>query len=220
MRNGSDLLQNNHGISGVKKKYFLIVFLSFLFAGGCARGLVPKPDQTGDVDLRSSIVTKKIGGASVSVQTQEWHFVPSELDQFYTPVLFLIKNSTENKISFSLKSLYLIGDSGNQFQPTPPSEVEKTFIDRGYIFTPSAHIGIGSGGYSSFFGLGLDFPLYPPPPAGSDISLLAIQEGEILPGAVIRGFAYFKQTSFAGGEMTLHVEMNQASDDFYFLVKK
>ncbi len=204
----------------MKIKYFLIVCLVFFFSGGCARAIVPIPDQSGEVDLRSSIVTKKIGGAAVSVQTQEWHFIPSELDQVYTPVLFLIKNGTENKINFSLKSLYLIGDSGNQVQPTPPSEVEKTFIDRGVIFTPSAHIGVGSGGYSSFFGLGLDFPLYPPPPAGSDISLLAIQEGDILPGAMIRGFAYFKQTSFAGGKMTLHVEVNQASEDFYFLVKK
>ncbi|MHB8484074.1 MAG: hypothetical protein ACYDBV_15365 [Nitrospiria bacterium] len=206
------------------KRIWGFIFL-ILFLEGCGVVLVPKPDQAGEIDLHSNIITKKVGGAGISVQTQEWHFSPGDLEDYYTPFLLLIKNETANKIEFSQKSLNLLDGRGNQFQPVLPVEVERTFINRGYPFASSAQIGIGSGGYSSF-GFGLNFPLYPPPPVYpssppvSDISLLALHEGEILPGATVRGFVYFRKVPPVEGSLKLHVEVNQASEDFYFILKR
>jgi hypothetical protein len=202
------------------KKYFWSLLALIIFTTGCGTAIVPKPDQTGEIDLQSRIITKKVGGASVSVQTHEWQFNPSELEQFFTPFLFLIRNETEKKVPVSLKSIYLIDPAGNQLQPLTPFEVERTLADRGYVVTPSAHLGIGMGGHRSFFGLGFDIPLNSPRPMGSDITSLSLPEGEILPGATVRGFVYFKRTAPAGDSLKLHMEINQAVEDFYFLLKR
>ncbi|MBI1821193.1 MAG: hypothetical protein HY036_05390 [Nitrospirae bacterium] len=214
-----ELLRCPHSPRSNKQSLIFALVLT-LFVGGCGVAIVPKPDQTGEVDLHSNIITKKVGGAAVSVQTQEWQFYPGDLEQYYTPLLLLIKNGTENKLEFAQKFLNLLDSGGNQFQPVPPVEVERTFIDRGYPVSSSAHIGIGSGGYSSFFGFAFNFPFYPSPPPVSDISLLALHEGDILPGATVRGFVYFRKVVPTEGTLKLHLEINQAAEDFYFIVKR
>lgn len=194
--------------------------LLFVFLTGCGVAIVPKPDQTGQIDLQSRIITKKIGGVSVSVQTHEWQFNPPELEQYFTPFLFLIRNETENKISVNLKGIFLVDPAGNQLKPLPPYEVEKSLMDRGYVMTPSAHLGIGMGGHHSFFGMGLEFPLNSPRPMGSDIASLSLPEGDVLPGAAVRGFVYFQRTAPAGESLKIHFEINQSSEEFYFLLKR
>ncbi len=201
----------------IKNWAFIVLFV---FLSGCGTAIVPKPDQTGQVDLHSRIITKKVGGVSVSVQTHEWQFNPPELEQYFTPFLFLIRNETENKVSVNLKAIYLVDTGGNQFKPVVSYEVERTMADRGYVMTPSAHLGVGMGGYRSFFGMGFDFPLNSPRPMGSDITSLSLPEGDILPGAAVRGFVYFQRSAPAGDSMKLHLEINQAAEDFYFLLKR
>ncbi|MBI1823665.1 MAG: hypothetical protein HYR80_06095 [Nitrospirae bacterium] len=202
------------------KYFFWMIVLVLFCAGGCGKALIPKPDQSGEIDLHSRIISKKMGGAKVSVQTHEWQFNPSELEQYFTPFLFLVRNESESKIPVSLNSIYLVDTGGNQLKPLQPSEVEKTMTDRGYVMTPTAHLGIGMGGYHSMFGMGFTFPLNSARPLGSDIASLALPEGDILPGATVRGFVYFQRTPPAGDSLKLHIEMNQTAEDYYFLLKR
>jgi hypothetical protein len=197
-----------------------VLILLFFFLNGCGMAIVPKPDQTGQIDLHSRIITKKVGGVSVSVQTHEWQFNPPELEQYFTPFLFLIRNETENKVSVNLKAIYLVDTGGNQLKPLAPFEVERTMMDRGYVITPSARLGMGVGGHRSFFGMGFEFPLNSPRPMGSDIASLSLPEGDILPGAAVRGFVYFQRSAPAGDSLKLHLEINQAAEDFYFLLTR
>jgi hypothetical protein len=200
-------------------KNWAFIFLLF-YLSGCGVAIVPKPDQTGQIDLQSRIITKKVGGVSVSVQTHEWQFNPPELEQYFTPFLFLIRNETENKISLNLKGIFLVDPVGNQFKPVISSEVEKSMMDRGYVITPSARLGMGMGGHRSFVGIGLDFPLNSSRPMGSDIASLSLPEGEVLSGAAVRGFVYFQRAVPAGDSLKIHFEINQASEEFYFLLKR
>ena len=199
---------------------FSAVLVLIMLMSGCGPTLVPKPDQTGLVDLPSGIITKKVGGVSVSVQTRQWEYNPSELEQFFLPFLLLVRNETDQKVLLNLKMIYLVDGGGNQTQPLPPPEVERTMMDRGYVMTPSAHLGVGMGGHHSFFGMGFEFPINSPRPLGSDIVSLSLPEGEILPGSAVRGFVYFNRIPPAGGTLKLHLEINRSSEDYYFLLRR
>src|ERR1700693_41035 len=111
-------------------------------AASCAPALVPMAEQSGDIDLQNRIVTKKVGGALVSIQTQEWQFIPTDLEQYFTAFFFLIRNESDKSVELSLKNIAMVDGRGNQWMPVVPREIEKEYYGRG--------IGPAGSGYFSF----------------------------------------------------------------------
>lgn len=186
---------------------------------GCAPALVPREEQSGDIDLQNRIVTKKVGGARVSIQTQEWRFNPTDLEQYYTAFLFLIRNESDKSIELSLKNIAMVDIRGNQWMPVVPREIEREYYTRGPGPAGSGSFSFGSGGRSSMFGLGVQVPLGSSPPI-LDVSILSLHEGGIVPGAQIRGFVYFRKVLPEDEPFLLHLEFNQSGEDFHFIRKR
>lgn len=188
-------------------------------ATGCAPALLPVAEQNGDIDLQNRIVTKKFGGTRVSIQTQEWRFNPTDLEQYYTAFLFLIRNESDKSIELSLKNIAMVDVRGNQSMPVAPREIEKEYYDRGIGPPGSGYFSFGSGGRSSMFGLGVQVPIGSSPPI-LDVSILSLHEGGIVPGAQIRGFVYFRKVLPEDEPFLLHLEFNQSGEDFHFIRKR
>src|SRR3990172_4884401 len=96
------------------------VLITCLFLVSCAPRIIPRSGQPGLVDLKSNIITKEKDGIKVSVQTEEWHYPPYALIDYFTPFLFLIRNNTENKISVKYRVFFLLKGRRNKFDPFPP----------------------------------------------------------------------------------------------------
>ena len=189
----------------------LLLFLFFL-SSGCMARLVPKPNQPGDIDLNSNIITKEKDGVRLSVQSMEWKYYPYNLEDFYTPMLFLVRNNTDKKINIKITNFALLDEKGNQSNAVDPSIVERIMTPRGYggtSYPPSIYYG----GYMSSPAIGY-YPVSP-----TDITLLSISEGDILPAAQIRGFIYFRKVSTYGRNLKLKAEIDGKSEEFEFEIK-
>lgn len=200
----------------MKKRIFnltlLLLLFLFIISSGCATRIAPKPLQSGDIDLNSNIISKEKDGIRISVQSMEWKYYPYNLEDFYTPMLFLVRNNTDKKISFKATDLVLVDEKGNQFNAVDPGIVERIMTPRGY----------GRGPYPPSFYYGG----YLPPPgignysfAPTDITLLSISEGDILPGSQVRGFIYFKKAVTYGKNIKLMANIGGISEEFEFEVR-
>ncbi len=190
---------------------FLLLLL-FLLSSGCTTRIVPKPLQPGDVDLNSNIISKEREGIRISVQSMEWKYYPYNLDDFYTPMLFLIRNNTDKKVSFKASDLVLVDDKGNQFNAVDPGIVERIMTPRGYgqgIYPPSFYYG----GYLPPPGIGY-YSMAP-----TDITLLSISEGDIFPGSQVRGFIYFRKAVTYGKNIRLKANIGATSEEFEFEIR-
>ncbi len=189
-----------------------LLLLVLLLSYGCTTSIAPKPLQPGDIDLNSNIISKEKDGIRISVQSMEWRYYPYNLADFYTPMLFLIRNNTDKKLSFKASDFVLIDDKGNQFNAVDPAIVERIMTRRGY----------GQGYYPPYFYYGGYFP---PPGFGyysiapTDITLLSISEGDIFPGSQVRGFIYFKKAVTYGKNIKLKANIGETSEEFEFEVR-
>jgi hypothetical protein len=202
--------------------YPWIVVLLVVLIAGCAPKIIPKLPQGGEIDSVSSIITKKGTGISVSIQTEAWSFEPYYLTDYFTPFLFLIRNDTDQKVPIRLPEFVLFDEQGNQFNAVPPEGVETMILARDLY---------GRGASTSFFfryedihpstgvGVGVEFPAYVRRPF-SNISLLALTDGEIHPKSQVRGFIYFKKATTYGQHLKLKVNVSGFAEDFDFEVKK
>lgn len=190
----------------------LFLLFLFLLSSGCATKIVPKPLQSGDIDINSNIITKEKDGIRISVQSMEWNYYPYNLEDFYTAMLLLIRNNTDKNIGFKITDFVLLDERGNQFDAVDPSIVERIMAPRGYgqgPYPPPFYYG----GYSPPPGIGY-YPFRP-----TDITLLSISDGNILSGAQIRGFIYFKRVATHGKNLKMKASISGISEEFEFEIR-
>lgn len=208
-------------MSGFRRVVSGVLVLWMVWIGaGCAPKIVPKIPQSGQIDLESNIITKEAKGVRVSVQTQEWAFAPYDLESYFTPFLFLIKNDTDGKIGVKGSEIVLFDEEGNQYNGIPPEGVEMVMATRDLY---------GRGPYPSVFfryeesrppyTLGFEFPAYLRRPF-SNVSLLSLPDGEIHPKSQIRGFVYFRKATTYGKTLRLKVPVDGFEEEFEFEVRK
>jgi len=195
----------------------LFLLISLVLSVGCGLKVVPKPDQTGEVDLESNIVTKEKDGVRISVQTMEWRYEPYYLDDFYTPFLVLIKNGTNNNLSVQYSDFVLIDGQGNQYGVVDPEKVERFFYSRPSPY-PDTYF---TRCYPPYRTTPFLAPSYP---FGrdfcSDIALLALPVETILPGAQIRGFLFFRKVAAVETDLKLRVLLGEISEQFDFQIRR
>ena len=75
-------------------KLFLlfILILAPFAAAGCGVKILPKTTQEGIIDPRHNSISKEKEGIKITARSMEWYHDPSFLDEYFTPIFFLIKN--------------------------------------------------------------------------------------------------------------------------------
>lgn len=194
-----------------------IILCSFLTA--CAPRIIPKPDQSGIIDLESNIITKEKGGVKVSVQTEEWRYAPYSVNDFFTPFLFLVRNNTESKISVKYSGFILFDEYGNQYEAIPPEGVEYMMVARDIYGERYPDIFFRFEETRPPYTYGFEIPAYMRRPF-SNVSLLGLPEAVIHPNSQVRGFVYFRKAVTYGKGLRLRVELDGFEEEFVFEIKK
>jgi len=195
------------------------VLITCLFLVSCAPRIIPRSGQPGLVDLKSNIITKEKDGIKVSVQTEEWHYPPYALIDYFTPFLFLIRNNTEDKISVKYSGLILFDELGNQFDAIPPEGVEYMMLSREIYGDRYPDLFFKFEESRPPYTYGFELPAYLKKPF-SNISILSLPEAVVYPHSQVRGFVYFREAVTYGNSLKLRVELDGYEDEFEFDIKK
>ena len=192
--------------------------LALVLAWGCAPKIVPKVPQEGKIDLESNIITKSRNGITISVQTEEWNFPPYDLEQFFTPFLFLIRNDTDERVKLDLAEFVLFDDQGNQYNAMPPGLVEGILTYRN-LYGQMPRIFFRYEEIRPPYTLGFEFPAFVQRPL-TNVTLLGLLPGEIFPHSQVRGFVYFRKATTYGKALRLRVHLDGVEETFEFVIQR
>ena len=198
--------------------YVLPVLLCTSLAA-CAPKIVPKSEQPGLIDLESNIITREKGGIKVSIQSEEWRYPPYSLNDYFTPLLLLIRNNTGEKVSVQYGGLVLFDEHGNQFEAVPPEGVEYMMAARELYGNRYPDIFFRFEETKPPYTYGFEIPSYIRRPF-SNISILAFPETVIYPNSQVRGFVYFRKAVTYGMNLRLRVELDGFEEEFEFDIRK
>lgn len=194
--------------------YFLLILCmigTFLLAGCAATKIYPKSNQ--GLIKNGNRVTLTQNKVSLTVLTNTWNYVPSDLDDYYTPIEVLIRNDQEHSIDVSFQDFLLFDEVGNQYRALKPLTVDNAMGYNGY--------GRGFGRYSVFMGFSYGrfshpffhdpfyhrywygYPYYYQPYYSSTVQRVALLPGEVRPHAQVKGFLYFQKISAASKDLIL-----------------
>ncbi|MEW6325337.1 MAG: hypothetical protein AB1515_08120 [Nitrospirota bacterium] len=188
----------------------LLVALALLNA--CGAVLVPEAGQTGRVDVGARVITKESGGIQITVQSMAWQYDPYYLEDFFTPMLVFVRNTTEEPVALRYQDFVLIDERGNQFNAVAPQTVERVMRGRGYPYLYPPQFFYPPPGIHPY---GMD-----PRAAHADIMLLGLTENTVLPHAQVRGFLYFQKAVIDNQQLTLSASVAGQRQEFRFTVER
>lgn len=212
-----------------KAKTVILFLIAFAFlTAGCGVKIIPKTEQEGIIDAKHNIITKEKNGLRITARSMDWRFDPYFLDEYFTPIFFIIKNDTDQKVTISYKNFIAFDDQGNQYNALPPANVNDLLLAREYSpfypyypyypYTETIIMREKEGTYTTF-GLGIPF-FYSYRRSFSNIALYALPEGEIHPHAQVRGFVYFTRADQYGRELKIKLKIDGIEQEFEFILKK
>jgi hypothetical protein len=214
----------------MKKARIVILFLiAFAFLTTvCGVKIIPKTEQEGIIDAKHNIITKEKNGLRITARSMDWRFDPAFLEEYFTPIFFIIKNDTDQKVNISYKNFMAFDDLGNQYNAVQPANVNDSLLAREYYpfypyypyypYTETVIIREKEGTYITF---GFGIPLfYYYRRSFSNIALYALPEGEVHPHAQVRGFVYFTRADQYGRELRLKVKIDNVEQEFEFILQK
>lgn len=211
------------------KLFLLSILISISFvAAGCGVKILPKTLQEGVIDQRHNSISKEKDGIKITARTMEWYHDPSFVDEYFTPIFFLIKNEKGHKVTVSYKEFIMFDDMGNQYNAIPPEKVNEILLAREYYpfypyypyypYTETVIIREKEGTYTTF---GFGVPLfYYYRRSFSNISLYALPEGDIHPNAQVRGFVYFAKADKHGNELKIKIKIDGVEQEFEFILQR
>lgn len=214
----------------------IAIFMLFLSAmlAGCGIKIVPSPGAAGVVDPVKNLVTQERDGLRVSVQSMAWSGVPYYLDQYYTPFFVIARNDRAVPLKLDYKAFHLVDNEGNQFDVVTPEKVWDVLIGkRGpvvympYPYPPYYYDRYRW--YERYPTYPYYYPYYYPggfyeiSPAeeyawshSKDIIVEGLTEGEVMPGAQVSGFIYFKRATRTGNWLDLTVTLEGVGFKYRF----
>jgi hypothetical protein len=139
-------------------------------------------------------IVQETPGLRLSVEVNAWQGRPSSLASYVLPFLVIVKNTGTAPVIIARTDFSLLDDANRQYLPLLPSEVVTIMGGQvsGTTVYPSVGVG-GSSGGSTVFGVGVGVALGAYGTDTRDIIPQALAEGQIQPGAEVRGFLYFPQ---------------------------
>ena len=79
-------------------RLFILTLMAAAFLiSGCGIKILPKTTQEGIIDTRHNSISKEKEGIKITVRSMEWYHDPSFLDEYFTPIFFLIKNEGSSR---------------------------------------------------------------------------------------------------------------------------
>lgn len=208
--------------------YLLTLMAAALLISGCGVKILPKTLQEGIIDPWHNSISKEKEGIKITARSMEWYHDPSFLDEYFTPIFFLIKNEKGQKVTVSYKEFIMFDDTGNQHNAIHPEKANEILLARDYYpfypyypyypYTETVIIREREGTYTTF---GFGVPLfYYYRRSFSNISLYALPEGDIHPNAQIRGFVYFAKADKNSKELKIKVKIDGVEQEFEFILQK
>lgn len=205
--------------------YLLTLMAAAFLISGCGVKILPKTTQEGIIDPRHNSISKEKEGIKITARSMEWYHDPSFLDEYFTPIFFLIKNEKGQKVTVSYNEFIMFDDMGNQYNAIHPEKANEILLARDYYpfypyypYTETVIIREREGTYTTF---GFGVPLfYYYRRSFSNISLYALPEGDIHPNAQIRGFVYFAKADKNSKELKIKVKIDGVEQEFEFILQK
>lgn len=150
-------------------------------------------------------ITRDSSGISITVTPSSWEREPLNLEHYVIPVLIEISNGSSQTAKISNQEIVLIADDRTQFNPIYPADVAATVLSDNFSRNVRLrHISYISFGFHRFYRF-RPYPYhfhpfyYPDPFFFSDIEdtdeilTSALIPGNIRPGAVLKGYVYFRK---------------------------
>lgn len=218
----------------------VIVVLTLLMSvvlAGCSVKIVPSHGAAGVVDPGRNLVTQERDGIRVSVQSMAWSGVPYYLDQYYTPFFVTVRNDRAVPLKLGYKAFHLVDNEGNQFDLIMPEKVWDILIGKQgpvvymppYPYSPYYYDRYRSYERYPMPPYPYYYPYYYPggfyeiSPAdeyawshSKDIIVEGLTEGEVMPGAQVSGFIYFKRATRTGNWLELAVTLEGVNFEYRF----
>lgn len=208
---------------------FFILLAMILMA--CGVKIVPKSPPEGIIDQKALSIEKE--GVRLTVEPMAWRFFPYYLEDYYTPLYIIIRNGTDKPVAVKYEDFILFDDKGNQFKPILPEKIEDSvgLYPYDYPFY-SPYYNPWYWGYRPYWwpywspywtwlyyygDYRYPYDRYYAPPL--EIVPQALPEGEIYPGAQVRGFLYFQNATEYGKGLTLKVSIAGLLYEFGFEIR-
>jgi hypothetical protein len=193
-----------------------VALMGLVIMGSACGGVlvIPEPNQGGQVDLPSRLVSKELHGIQITVQSMAWRYDPYYLEDYFTPLLVFIRNTTDEPLSVQYQDFVLVDDRGNQYNAITPQMVDRALKGRGapYPYPPPIYYPLAPMGF-------VPYGYEPYPAYYADIMLLSLHETKVVPHAQVRGFLYFQKATVEGQRLTLTASVGGRSQEFQFSIQ-
>lgn len=210
----------------MKRNVIMMSLIASLLAGCSSVKLVPELAVNGSINSADNSQTIISNGVAVTARVDETGINSYNLSETVTSLHLIIKNSTDNEISFNDDSYLLVDESGFQYSLLTPENVRAMLKKDSYYLVPYPYVGFyyqedfEKSNANSHFNSALPYyyDLYP-----QDIYSKALQATSVIPGMKVEGLTYFKIDPAAHKQVKLLVFRKGASKssppDFSFPFK-
>lgn len=208
-----------------------------LLSAGCGVLIIPSRSNEGQIDLQQNVITREKDGFRVSVRSMSWDGYPYYLDQYYTPFFVTVRNERKSPVRLTYGAFSLLDNRGNQYSVVSPEKVWEVLFDK------RAPLAYSPYPYSPYY---YDryywyerYPIppypyyypyyYPPyysiPPAEEyaehnwgrkDVVLEGLMEGDVMSGAQVSGFVYFKKATSVADRLDMRFTLEGVELSFHF----
>ncbi len=175
-------------------KHLIVPLLAALFLGGCGVTVVPRPTASAVLNPSDNSLSEEKAGVVVSARVQDLEVAPYRMVDNLTSFHVTVSNQTDQEISLPLDAFLLIDETGNQYRPIEPGNIQGIVSKDSQYLIPYPYVGyyyLEDKEKSAFFNtFESSLPFYAEN-YPQDIYTQALPAGSVIPGATISGLVYF-----------------------------
>lgn len=179
----------------MKRNIIMMSLVTLLLAACSSVKVIPELAANGRINTAENSQTIVSNGVEVTARVDETGINSYNMDDTVTALHLMIRNSSENEVTFGDDSFLLVDESGLQYSLLTPENVRAMLKKDSYYLVPFPYVGFyyledfEKSNANNRFNSSLPYyyDLYP-----QDIFSKALQGTAIIPGMKIEGLTYFK----------------------------
>jgi hypothetical protein len=179
----------------MKRNIIMMSLVTLLLAACSSVKVIPELAANGRINAAENSQTIVSNGIEVTARVDDTGINSYNLDDTVTSLHLMIRNSSENEVTFGDDSFLLVDESGLQYSLLTPENVRAMLKKDSYYLVPFPYVGFyyledfEKSNANNRFNSALPYyyDLYP-----QDIFSKALQGTAIIPGMKIEGLTYFK----------------------------
>ncbi|MDD2366234.1 MAG: hypothetical protein PHN84_08730 [Desulfuromonadaceae bacterium] len=172
-----------------------MLLITSLLLGCSSVTIVPEQVQKGSINSTDNSQTIRSSDIEITARVDESAINSYNLDSTVTAFQIVIKNISDNEISFNDDSYLLVDETGLQYSLLTPEKIRDMLKKDSYYLVPYPYVGFyyledyeKTTAYNSFTSsLPYYYDLYP-----QDIFTKFLSATTIIPGMKVEGLSYFK----------------------------